>query len=70
MAEMLEEAGGGIRVSGMEDLYENIKTLLMDDSMRREMGNKARSFVERNRGALERVLAVIEESLISGGGKG
>lgn len=59
MAEMLEAAEGGVRV---EDgaLAAEIKKLLSDDVLRKRMGRNAKTVVERNRGAAEKTVEVIE----------
>lgn len=56
MSESLVEAGGGWRVSSGDELCEAVKTLFVDKGMRKEMGRLAKGFVERNRGAVERVI--------------
>ena len=63
LEESLIEAGGGCRVQDREELYERMKTLLSDPVHRDEMGGLAKEFVERNRGALGRVVSFIADSL-------
>ena len=62
MAEMLEAAGGGVRV-GKGELYGALFKLLGDKSLREEMGARARALVEANRGAAAKSVAIIEEHL-------
>jgi 3-deoxy-D-manno-octulosonic-acid transferase len=57
MSESLTEAGGGWRVEDGEELFDRMKMLLSDPEKRDNMGRLAREFVERNRGALDRVLS-------------
>jgi 3-deoxy-D-manno-octulosonic-acid transferase len=59
MSESLVEAGGGLRVQDGEELYEAMKALLEDAELRSKMGGLARKFVEKNKGALERVVSHI-----------
>jgi 3-deoxy-D-manno-octulosonic-acid transferase len=59
MSESLVETGGGLRVQDGEELYEAMKVLLEDAELRSNMGGLARKFVEKNRGALERVVSHI-----------
>lgn len=55
MAETLEKAGGGIRVE-KDDIFGAMDGLLGDGERLRLTGINARDFVERNRGALDRVM--------------
>ncbi|MBK5101408.1 MAG: 3-deoxy-D-manno-octulosonic acid transferase, partial [Desulfobacteraceae bacterium] len=59
MSESLVEAGGGWRVKDGNELYEAMETLLGDAAMRTRLGRDAKKFVEKNRGALESVVAYI-----------
>lgn len=59
MSESLVETGGGLRVQDGEELYEAMKVLLEDAELRSNMGGLARKFVEKNQGALERVVSHI-----------
>ncbi|MBW1703769.1 MAG: 3-deoxy-D-manno-octulosonic acid transferase [Deltaproteobacteria bacterium] len=63
MSESLLEAGGGWRVKDAEALYEAMKTLLKDTEKCNVMGRLAKAFVEKNRGALERVMSYIAECI-------
>jgi len=63
MSELLVEAGGGRRVQDGRDLYEAVKMLVGDAEMRTGMGRFAKEFVEKNRGALERVVSHIADSM-------
>ncbi|MBU2498625.1 MAG: 3-deoxy-D-manno-octulosonic acid transferase [Proteobacteria bacterium] len=56
MSELLIEADGGKRVKDGEDLFRRMKDLLVDPQGADRMGQRARAFVEMNRGALKRVL--------------
>lgn len=68
MSDSLEAAGGGQRVSSGEQLYAVVSKLMGDTEMRHRMGVKAKEFVERNRGALRRVLRYIGENINGSGG--
>jgi 3-deoxy-D-manno-octulosonic-acid transferase len=63
MAEMLEAAGGGIRVNGPGELTRILKGLLANDLSRAKTGASARRVVEENRGAMEKTLNKITELL-------
>ena len=65
MSELLVEDGGGWRVKDAEALYEAMKTLLKDAETCNVMGRRAKEFVEKNRGALERIMSYVAE-FISG----
>lgn len=69
MAEMLEEAGAGVRVTP-GDLSSKLALLLRDERLRKEKGEAARGVVEKNRGATERCAGVIEGVLKAKAGKG
>lgn len=59
MAQLLIEAGGGRLVKDSEELYKEVKDLLSHPEKLEHMGRAARKFVERNKGALDRVVAAI-----------
>lgn len=54
-AQGLLSAGGGIMVRDPEELAAAAKRLLADEKARVDMGEKARCFIERNRGASQRI---------------
>jgi 3-deoxy-D-manno-octulosonic-acid transferase len=54
-AEGLLSAGGGLLVLGPAELAEAARRILSDERARREMGKRAREFVEENRGASKRI---------------
>ena len=60
MAEMLEKAGGGIRVNNGEGLFIKLRDLLNDKISRENIGMAAYNVVESNRGATEKCLKVLE----------
>lgn len=60
MAEMLEVEGGGIRVSDGEELLESLKRLLTDEDLRLNTGLGAKRVVDRNRGAVDKTLKIID----------
>ncbi|MBW2143597.1 MAG: 3-deoxy-D-manno-octulosonic acid transferase [Deltaproteobacteria bacterium] len=68
MSELLLEAGGGWRVLDGEALYEAMDKLLADSETRNRMGGLAKEFVEKNQGALFRVLSYIGDSTNGIGG--
>ena len=59
MSESLVEYGGGLRIWDAEGLYEAMKTLLEDVELRSKMGKLAKEFVEKDQGALKRVISHI-----------
>lgn len=63
MAEMLEAAGGGIRVGGEASFKAALKRLLSDEKFRASAGENARRVVEANRGAAVRTADIIERFL-------
>ncbi|MEO0158242.1 MAG: glycosyltransferase N-terminal domain-containing protein [candidate division WOR-3 bacterium] len=54
-AKGLISVGGAVMIRGPEDLASAARSLLSDRASRAEMGEKARAFVERNRGASRRI---------------
>ncbi len=60
MAEMLEAEGGGIRVDDGEELLESLKRLLTDENLRLNTGSAAKRVVDRNRGAVDKTLKIID----------
>ena len=66
MSAALLEAGGGRRVYSADELYTTLKTFLEDGEMRTRAGARAKAFVERNRGALERVLCHVKGCMARG----
>ena len=59
----LIEAGGGIQVTGKEDLFLHLKCLLLDERARKEMGEKGFQFLQQHRGATQRVFEEIRPYL-------
>jgi 3-deoxy-D-manno-octulosonic-acid transferase len=63
MAELLIEEGGGQYIRDAEELYQVGRELLTDEQKRCRIGKAARGFVERNQGAVERVMEAIASLL-------
>ena len=63
IAEMLQEAGAAIQVDNAEALAEAVKALLSDPARRRECGDAGRRIVAENRGALERLMGLLQPLL-------
>jgi 3-deoxy-D-manno-octulosonic-acid transferase len=59
----LEACGGGVRVSGMDDMVETLMRLLASRQIRMEMGGRARGLVEAHRGAVGRHIRMIAKVL-------
>ena len=63
IAFFLEKEKGGIVVKDASELYENIFLLIQDSSLRKRMGKASFSFVEKNRGAIDKVISLIKEKI-------
>lgn len=59
----LIEAGGAIQVEGREGLSFHLKRLFSDEGARKEVGEKGYQFLERHRGATERMFEEIRPYL-------
>lgn len=68
MSESLLETGGGWQVHDGEELYEAMNTLFGDIEIQNTMGSLAKEFVDKNRGALDRVVSYIAKSMDGAGG--
>ncbi|MDI7258368.1 MAG: 3-deoxy-D-manno-octulosonic acid transferase [Thermodesulfobacteriota bacterium] len=55
--------GGAIQVSGKEDLASQLKRLLSDEKARNEVGEKGYRFLQKHRGATERIFEEIRPFL-------
>jgi 3-deoxy-D-manno-octulosonic-acid transferase len=60
-AETLVAVGGAIRIPDADSLPAAIHALLADRMRRQRMGHAAKAFVERQRGATERTIAMLDE---------
>ena len=69
---MLVERGAGRQVGGARELAALVCELFQDPDRRHAMGESAREAVVENRGALERLMAVLEPrlGLLAGSGRG
>ena len=63
MSQSLVAYGGGKRVVDEWDLLSVIRELLGQEEMRRQIGERAKAFVEGNQGALERVMGFLESCI-------
>jgi 3-deoxy-D-manno-octulosonic-acid transferase len=61
MSQLIIEVGGGKRVRDAEELFDTVKELLSNKEKSRDMGVRAKEFVEKNSGALERVMKKLGE---------
>ena len=59
----LIEAGGAIQVEGKEDLAFHLKRLLSDERARKEVGEKGYQFLQKHRGATEKMFEEIRPFL-------
>jgi 3-deoxy-D-manno-octulosonic-acid transferase len=60
MSQNLTESGGGLRIKDRDDLFLKMKTLLSDRELSARMGKKAKEFVLKNSGSMDRVMAHLE----------
>ena len=58
-AKKLAEIGGGILVRDKRELYRSLRKLLSDEKFRTECGQKSFDYVEKNKGATDRILSEI-----------
>jgi 3-deoxy-D-manno-octulosonic-acid transferase len=65
VATLLQQAGGGCRVAGVEDMVRHIAEWLTDQEACETVGQAARRVVLDNQGALKRSLELIESCLTS-----
>jgi 3-deoxy-D-manno-octulosonic-acid transferase len=65
VARLLLECGGAQLVRNGPELGSRVDQLLADRALREEMGHRARAAVDRNRGALEKLLRLVD-SLLDG----
>jgi 3-deoxy-D-manno-octulosonic-acid transferase len=65
-ARALLDAGAGVQVPDGDALGRHVAELLGDDERRETMGRRAEEVVRRNRGALDRTLALVESLLWRG----
>jgi 3-deoxy-D-manno-octulosonic-acid transferase len=56
MSELLLDAGGGWKVADEEELFLKMKILLSNHSLSKRMGLKAKEFVLKNSGAIDRII--------------
>ncbi len=64
MADMLETAGGGIRVNNGEEFFNQASQLLCDESYRHKAGHAAYGVVLANKGAIDKCLKVLEGLMV------
>ena len=65
---MLLEAGAAWQVADARELGERALALLDDANLRHNVGDRGRQFVERNRGARDRLMTLIDKQLVACGG--
>lgn len=63
ITELMVERGAAVRVQGSEDLARVVGGWLADPAERVRIGEEGRRVVEENRGALQRLLGLLEERL-------
>ena len=63
IADLFVDLGACRRVTGTEDLVTTVSELLTDRELAARLGNTGRSVLEENRGALERLLVLLEPLL-------
>ncbi|MFZ5862130.1 MAG: 3-deoxy-D-manno-octulosonic acid transferase [Nitrospirota bacterium] len=60
IARALLDAGGGVRVESGDALAQELMRLLADEALRARMGENGREMVLRNRGAVDRTVAMLD----------
>jgi 3-deoxy-D-manno-octulosonic-acid transferase len=68
ISRMLLHVGAAWQVADARALGERALALLEDANLRHNVGDRGRQFVERNRGALERLMTIIDQQLAAAGG--
>jgi len=68
ISRMLLDVGAAWQVADARALGERALALLEDANLRHNVGDRGRQFVERNRGALERLMTIIDQQLVAAGG--
>lgn len=63
IAQLMLSSNAAIEVANEDELAEAVIALLSDESRRREMGARARSIVDSNRGALEATLQILRRAI-------
>jgi len=63
VSRLLTEAGGLQICDGAEALAEQVVALMKNPQQARQMGQRAHQVAEANRGALEKLLTVIDRNL-------
>ena len=66
MSESILKAGGALRVQNGTALYDVMERLLSDPGFQRRMGDRAKTFVVENRGALGRVVGYVAQNMVGG----
>ncbi|OQY44509.1 MAG: hypothetical protein B6240_10380 [Desulfobacteraceae bacterium 4572_87] len=66
MSESIRRTGGALRVQDGTELQDAMNRLLSDSELRRRMGDRAKTFVVENRGALQRVVNYVAKSMAGG----
>ncbi len=64
IAELLENSGIGFRIQNKDELYQRIFSLLKDEKLREDIGDKAALLVARQRGASAKNFELIERYLL------
>ncbi len=64
ISEALLSSGGGIMVNNKDELYKSIFRLIKDLDYRMRMRNACYSFVQKNRGAVKKVVQLISSALL------
>ncbi len=65
IAALLEEAGGGVRVQTADQLVERLRTWFANPLERTRVGHNGQRAVAANRGALERLVGLLKNSLLT-----
>ncbi|MBT8380588.1 MAG: 3-deoxy-D-manno-octulosonic acid transferase [Ignavibacteria bacterium] len=60
-AKQLVETAGGMLVRGKKEMYRRLRSLFLDDNLRRRRGEKSFEYVQRNIGATEKIYSEIKK---------
>lgn len=63
ISQQLEDAGGMKTIQNSDQLAEVVSDLLTDDAARKKMGSQAQTFVEGNKGSLQKLLKQVSETI-------
>lgn len=69
ISRILEKSGGALRVANENDLFDIIRSILLNDKTKDQMGQRAFGVFSRHQGAVARTMAIMESGALSGSHK-